>query len=872
MILAIIYESKTTLVMKRLFKYMVAALLSLPMLVVGCTPDYVEPDQNKVPAAQDFDVTISVDQETNYVTFTMNNKGMVPMFIFGEQAVDGKKNSKYSYTGNGVMLRFRDAGTYSVEVKAYNAHGVSVGSKVLEFTLENTYRDPFDATPYMRALANTWSWDKETAGHFGCGSIVAETGQATTDGTDWWSCDPNGKEGMGLYDDLLTFTEDGNFTYNPGEGGTVYVNWGMAELGFHPEYYNNDSQDYQAPIDEFTCKYSIENNWNAAGIEEIYLVLEEGKNLSYIPHQTALDTPRYRFLETGVANIRKTLSLVNEAPTENGGGGIAWKYQFVPFVHVAGPEELLAGTDAAGKVWVMDSMATGHLACGSSAENPTEWWSAGANEKADFGMYDNELTFCPDGTYKFNPGPDGEIYVNAGVKSDSGVPGAIDSGEDYDMAWESQEGTYTFDGETITLPEGFTFGYLPHAENYFTPSFIVTEITEYTLKVVVYSATANGGGPIAWQMIFKARDVKAPSVTFDGQDISAGMIELSLAQGQEIPVSGVNFEDAWIDPDYFSVVNDSTLKFLAVSGDYRVQWDGKWFKVVPMYNGEKATYDNGKALWIIGDGGGKPTVDNLIGWNTGEAPLPCAKIGDNTYRITLAMKAEGGSVKVFGQADWGTEWTKDKYGVVTDNGLFNIPNDDGNIHTIEGTEPGYYTFFFTDNDGILDMEVKKAKMGDTTIYDPAYDGNMWLSMAVEEMMYYYAPGWSQIDNPEMVQDGNKYTVTLPVATTDQWQAQMAFRTNMSTSADKSYDFYVVLNSTMDHPGVTIKLVMTGDDNTFYFADRHALTAYEDFVYKMPNMPGIDMEKVSLFFDFGGNAENTVVEIRDILLQEHREAE
>ena len=843
---------------------MAAAIVAVSTLAIGCTADYIEPDQGKAPSAENFDVTIVADQSTNYVTFTLNNKGMVPMFIFGDQAVDGKANKTYAYTGNGLSLRFRDAGTYSVEVKAYNAHGVSVGSKVYEFTLENTYRDPFDASPYMKALANTWQWDKETDGHFGCGSINAETGQATTDGTDWWKCGPNGKDGVGLYDDTLTFTEAGEYTYNPGDDGEVYVNWGMAAGGNYPGNYAGDEQDYQAPIEAFTCAYSIENNWNEAGIEEIYLVLEPGHNLSYIPHQTAIDNPRYRFLETNVGTIRKTLSLVNEEPTENGGAGIAWKYQFVPFVHVAGPEELLAGTDAAGKVWVMDNMAPGHLGCGDSVANPAGWWSAGADEKAGFGMYDDEITFTPDGKYIYNPGPDGKMYINWGVTKIGPNPGAE---PDIDIDWELTESTYTFDGETITLAANTPMVYVPSDVVWDAPIFHVTEISETKLVVVA----ENPG--CYWQMIFKARDVKAPAVTFDGQDVASGFAELTIAKDQVIPVTGVNFEEAWIDPDFFEVVDAANLKFLAETGDYRVSWDGKWFKVVPMYNGEKATYDNGKALWIIGDGGGKPTVDNLIGWNTGEAPLPCAKIGENTYRITLAMKAEGGSVKVFGQADWGVEWTKDKYGTVTDNGFFHIPGDDGNIHTIEGTEPGYYTFFFTDNDGILDMEVKKAKFGDQTIYDPAYEGNLWLNCNILEMTYYYAPGWSPIDNPGFEENGtNDYTITLPVATTDQWQAQVAFKTDMTTSADKNYDFYVVLNSTMDHPGVTIKLVLEGDDNTFYFADRHALTAYEDFVYKVPNMSGIDMSKINLFFDFGGCAENTVVNIKDVLLQEHREAE
>ena len=867
--------------MKRLYKYMAAALMAVSMLAVGCTADYIEPDQTLAPNAENFDVIIDIDQETNYATFTLNNKGMVPMFIFGDQAVDGKANKTYAYTGNGISLRFRDAGKYSVEVKAYNAHGVSVGSKVVEFTMENTYRDPFDASPYMKALANTWQWDKETDGHFGCGSINAETGQAATDGTDWWKCGPNGKDGAGMYDDTITFTEGGEYTYNPGDDGVVYVNWGMAAGGNYPGNYAGDEQDYQAPIEAFTCTYTIENNWNSAGIEEIYLVLEPGHNLSYIPHQTAIDNPRYRFLETNVGNIRKTLSLVNEEPTENGGAGIAWKYQFVPFVHVAGPEELLAGTDAAGKVWVMDNMAPGHLACGPTAEDPTSWWSAGANEKEGFGMYDNELTFCPDGTFKFNPGPDGNIYVHNSIKPGGVLPGAIDQADDYVLAWEAQEGKYTFDGQTLTLPEGFTLGYIAFADLYTNPTFTVTEITEYTLKVVAFTETGNNGGPIGWQMIFKARDIKAPAVAFDGQDVAEGTgAELSLSQGQEIAVTGVNFADAWIDPDFFEIVNDSTLKFLAVDGDYRVKWDGKWFKVVPMFNGEKATYTNGGAIWVIGDGGGKPTVDTPIGWNTGEAPLPFAKISENTYRITLAMKAEGGSIKLFEQPDWGNDdtgervWLTNRYNSFNGNGFFKLNETSGNIET-DGAEAGYYTFTVVDNGGgAIDMEVKKLAQKPSQL-DPAAATNLWRGGYTTT--YWFAnSAWSQIADPEVEFDGANFKLTIPNEIGGaQWTGQVAILTDINTEEGKKYDFQVKLYSETDQKAdaITIKLcngLEGAADDPFYFDPKVGVTSFEEFTYLQWGFAGKNCTPVKLVLDFGGCVAGSVVEVRDIVLQEHVE--
>lgn len=46
-----------------------------------------------------------------------------------------------------------------------------------------------------------------------------------------------------------------------------------------------------------------------------------------------------------------------------------------------------------------------------------------------------------------------------------------------------------------------------------------------------------------------------------------------------------------------------------------------------------------------------------------------------------------------------------------------------------------------------------------------------------------------------------------------------------------------------------------------------LAAYVDNVFKMPAMDGIDMEKVNLVFDFGGNPADTEVTVSSIILKE-----
>ena len=834
------------LIMKRFFKY-IAVALAMSLLAIGCTPEIIAPDQDKLPSTDDFDVTISVDQATNYVTFTMNNTGMVPMWIFGDVKIDKDVNKKYAYTTNGISLRFRDAGEHFVEVKAYNANGISMGSKIYSFSIENTYRDPFDPSPYVKAITGEWMWNNEVAGHFGCGPDLA--GPA-----GWWAAGANEKADWSLYNDRMTFTSDGKYQFNPGDDGKVYVNAGFSALGASP-----DGADFLVDIPAYETTYSFENNWNEAGIEEIWLVLPSQKNLSYIPNQTIYDNPRFLVMDSKPSSMRKELKLA-AALAPNGDGTISWYYNFIPAVHVASPEELLAGTSAEGKVWVMDSASKGHLGCGESAANAAGWWSAGPEEKAGTGLYDDEITFYPGGKYVYSSGADGLMYINWGVTAIGPNPGVE---PDIDIEWPLTESTYEFDGETITLAANTPMVYVPSDYVWENPVFHVTALTETSMTVVA----ENPG--CYWQMIFKARDIKGPAgPTLNDVELPA---EISVSQGEVLALGNINVDDIWVDPDFFEA-NGNMLTFKAVDGDYKFTYDAgaKWIKVVPMYNGEKATYDNGKALWIIGDGGGKPTTDQLIGWNTGDAPLPCAQISENTYQITLAMKAEGGSVKVFGQADWGREWTKDKYGTVTDNGFFHIPGDDGNIHTITGTQAGYYTFTFVDNGGILDMTVAKVRQ---TVWDPAdATWNKWLNKNLLSMSYYYAPGWSQIADPGFADNGDNYVITLPEATADQWQAQVAFHTDMTSSAAKTYDFQVVLNSTLDHPGVTIKLVLSGggdNDNIYYFADRHPLTAYEDYVYRMENMPGIDMDKISLFFDFGGNAAGTEVTVSNVLFQEHR---
>ena len=495
--------------MKTTLKYI--ALSMSAALMAACSPDYITPDQAKLPQAADFDVQVEVNQETNYVTFNMNNNGIVPVWIVGAtDPIDNANGSKvtgknYSYTGNGLLLRFRDEGKHTVEVKAYNAHGISVGSQMVEFTLNNTYRDPFDPAPYIKALSDgstkTWEWNHTVAGHFGCGPLGGT-------GTEWWSAGAEEKKDWSLYDDKITFGADGSYVYDPGDG-QLYVN---ANSGVKSEYATGE--DYLIPWEKTTATYSVESSWNDAGVEEIYITLPKGTPMSYVADQTELDDPRYLVLESKPADMKKCLKLVANLKTSGNPDGIAWHYEFVKEGSAGGDvTDPLYGKTS--KTWVLDSEANGHIGCGPDQSNPAGWWAAGPNEKAGFGLYDDEITFYADGKYVFNPGADGKIYINKDVTA---IGSGTTQSEDYDIDWTVQESTYTLNGDVLTFPEGVVIGYVANNESVTNPTYVITENTEDKLVIV-----ANFSG-ISWQYIYKPKpdvfDVDGPGNFWKSASVS----------------------------------------------------------------------------------------------------------------------------------------------------------------------------------------------------------------------------------------------------------------------------------------------------------------------------------------------------------------
>ena len=206
---------------------------------------------------------------------------------------------------------------------------------------------------------------------------------------------------------------------------------------------------------------------------------------------------------------------------------------------------------------------------------------------------------------------------------------------------------------------------------------------------------------------------------------------------------------------------------------------------------------------------------------------------------------------------------------------------DGSSYTADFTAKKYYrkagdysvACKVKNANGISDGTITRTFHVDKTVmngfggFDVNSDKNLFKTATVTQAPGYYAPGWNPIADPPVTKGaGNDFTVVLPEATFEQWQAQVPFDTNISTVAedDVTYDFSVILTATQDHGGVTIKLTNPYDDNDFYFAERQPLTAGEPVCFYVTKMPSRSISNLKLFFDFGGNAAGTEVVVENLV--------
>ena len=503
------------------------------------------------------------------------------------------------------------------------------------------------------------------------------------------------------------------------------------------------------------------------------------------------------------------------------------------------------------KEWRFANREVAHLGCGPAGTAGTEWWSAQPDDKKDFGMYDDRITFTAEtrkgGTFSYNAGADGLTYVNTGTTKwgheDADFDATIGnqtsswSFESYD--WQDAEGNVskqTF----IQLAANTAFPYISSDAQYEDPKFRIESLTASKL-VLVYDAPDRS---IAWRFIF-----------INGDDEPEG------------PVGPVPTFDWDIDAasNLWKAVEDGSA-FVSVTPWFA---DGSWSQI-------------GDPVWSHKDDVWELTIPEGMGGDQWQGQFPInttltAKAGKK-YDFFCILEADndapGVTIKLTDTVDDQNFFTADRHAVTADNQyVFKL---EGATLSKDADSPALSLFFdFGGTPAGTHVKISKIYFAETVVLDYNDAENLWKtvddgSAFVSVTPWFADGGWSQIADPQWSHDGNKWMLTIPEGMGgDQWQGQFPINTTLSAAGTDTYNFSCTILADSDAPGVTIKLTDTVDDQNFFTADRHNITTDEPYVFTLKGAKlskGEDSPALSLFFDFGGTPAGTHVTISDIILE------
>ena len=504
-------------------------------------------------------------------------------------------------------------------------------------------------------------------------------------------------------------------------------------------------------------------------------------------------------------------------------------------------------TGGSQKEWRIDNSVAGHMGCGPSGTSGTEWWSANPDDKKDWGVYDNRMTFVLEGNvYQFDPGAAGTIYVNTGISSEPYGSHNTNDGKDYLYPVEAQtaEWSWEVDGEDLylILPANTYWPYYANVDFIANPRFKVESISTKSADLVI------DNGEIAWHFTITSG---AAEVKFNGFNYNH---EANL--WKPVDAEGAHSYSFFYAPGWTQIADPE----VSCAG-------GKYTFSLP-----SATSEQWQAQCFI-----IPTAD---------LPLSAATNYDFSCILNSSTDIKKVTLKL-------TDTTNDGNFLFTENVnltafedyvfyLSDLPGIDAAAVKMvfdfggnpDNTEVSVSNIVLKDHaidDGTVLPSVPEEPVAGPEEYKYDSEANLWKAAdAAHSYSFFYAPSWSQLPDPEVENNGNEYLLKLPSATFAQWQAQFHIIPDnpVALESSKSYDFSVVLNSTTDIRAVTLKLTENGNDDNFLFTENVNLTAFEDYIFDLSDLPGIDAAAVKMVFDFGGNPDNTEVTIKRIVLKDH----
>lgn len=487
-----------------------------------------------------------------------------------------------------------------------------------------------------------------------------------------------------------------------------------------------------------------------------------------------------------------------------------------------------------GKEWRIAATEPAHLACGPSGTDGTEWWKAGANEKAEFGVYDDRLIFGADYSYTYNPGAGGTMYVNTGCS----IFPDYHQDTDYMVPVSEQHSSYQLSAEGddlyLVMPANTCFPYIPADAAYNGELRLRVESITGSTMVLVWD-----DGNIAWHYI-----LTCASEGFQGFDSNS---DCNMWKNCQFTNEFFYTNPDWAQIDNPTVTEKNGAYTIELPTATAMQWQAQVKFLTDMTTNAVTKYDFSCKLVSTTDHPG--------------VTLKLVKTGDdNSFYFAERIDLKTNQEVLFYRSDMdGIDM--DNITLVVDGGgnadntKLTISNIDLQEHKCDGVEA-------------------PAEEEDKTVYNYNSASNIWKSHVDDKgdagftTFFFYAPGWTEIDAPDFTADKGHYTVELPTATFAQWQAQVHLTTDIPGEADTPYDFSCKFLAKKDIKGVTVKITDTSSDENFFFANTYDLKAGEEYQVKVPAsvLKVGAADALKLVFDFGGNPEGEKVEIYDIIFQ------
>ena len=504
-------------------------------------------------------------------------------------------------------------------------------------------------------------------------------------------------------------------------------------------------------------------------------------------------------------------------------------------------------TGGSQKEWRIDNSVAGHMGCGPSGTSGTEWWSANPDDKKDWGVYDNRMTFVLEGNvYQFDPGAAGTIYVNTGISSEPYGSHNTNDGKDYLYPVEAQtaEWSWEVDGEDLylILPANTYWPYYANVDFIANPRFKVESISTKSADLVI------DNGEIAWHFTITSG---AAEVKFNGFNYNHEANLWKPVDAEGAHSYSFFYAPGWTqiaDPEVSCAGGKYTFSLPSATSE---QWQAQCF-IIPTTDLPLSAATNYDFSCILNSSTDIKKVTLKLTDTTNDGNflftenVNLTAFEDYVFYLSDLSGIDAAAVKMVFD-----------FGGNPDNTEISVSNIVLKDHAID--------------DGTVLPSVPEDPVAGPEEYKYDSEANLWKAAdAAHSYSFYYAPSWSQLPDPEVENNGNEYLLKLPSATFAQWQAQFFIIPDnpVALESSKSYDFSVVLNSTTDIKAVTLKLTENGNDDNFLFTENVNLTAFEDYIFDLSNLPGIDAAAVKMVFDFGGNPDNTEVTIKRIVLKDH----